>query len=210
MATSLVCPQLEYTISGSVKGVGTARRTLHANPCKGGKSMSSQSTRKNRKRPLPERFWEKVNKDGPAPVHRPELGACWIWTASVNPRTGYGWISVGKSMRQSHRISWEFTNGPIPDGQCVLHRCDNSSCVNPAHLFLGTQIDNIADMVAKGRQRSRQGEKVNTAKLTAEKVQEIRERFANGETNRASLAREYGVSDVMISYIILRKSWKHI
>src|SRR5687767_4720826 len=91
-------------------------------------------------RPLSERFWEKVRKtDG-----------CWLWTASRNAK-GYGQIMYQRRPIHAHRVSWQLANGPIPDGLCVLHRCDNPQCVNPGHLFLGTIVDNNRDMFAKGR-----------------------------------------------------------
>jgi hypothetical protein len=97
------------------------------------------------------RFWSKVNKDGP--VLRPELGPCWEWTASL-VTGGYGGFSVRRRQTRAHRYSWEETNGPVPSGLFVLHRCDNPPCVRPSHLFLGTIQDNVDDMMAKGRQVS--------------------------------------------------------
>ena len=77
---------------------------------------------------------------------------CWEFTG---PRANYGYGKVGfaDGMRAAHRISWEHHNGPIPVGMLVLHRCDNPPCVNPEHLWIGTQADNMRDMVAKGRGR---------------------------------------------------------
>jgi hypothetical protein len=171
--------------------------------------MPSQPIHSGRKRPIAERFWEKVNKDGPVPPHCPELGPCWLWTASTTPY-GYGFISKGRRMDRSHRVSWELAFGPIPEKKHVLHHCDNPRCVNPAHLFIGTQADNTADMVAKGRNSGARGETHPRAKLTAAKVRRIRERYAAGGVTKKALSLEYGVSDTMVSFITLRKSWKSV
>jgi hypothetical protein len=98
-------------------------------------------------RPRAERFWAKVYKNGPVPQHIPELGPCWLWTAYISE--GYGEFES----TTAHRTAWELTYGPIPLGFDVLHRCDNRTCVRPAHLFLGTDLDNARDREAKGRGR---------------------------------------------------------
>lgn len=101
------------------------------------------------RKPLQERFWDHVSKG--------TRDECWLWTASLNKQSGYGNIAAdfdannGQVMLRAHRVSWEIHNGPVPEGKCVLHKCDTPYCVNPYHLFLGTQKDNSRDMVNKGR-----------------------------------------------------------
>lgn len=91
-----------------------------------------------------ERFWSHVAKsDG-----------CWEWTGT-RPHNKYGRFRIGETFVMSHRYSWTITNGAIPEGQCVCHRCDNMKCVRPDHLFLGTHTDNMRDAQGKGRLRGR-------------------------------------------------------
>lgn len=89
---------------------------------------------------IEDRFWAKVDRGG----------ECWLWTAGRDS-SGYGSLRTGHTKVSAHRLSWQLHHGQIPPGQNVLHRCDNPRCVRPDHLFLGTQADNVADMVAKGR-----------------------------------------------------------
>ena len=106
---------------------------------------------------LSARFWAKVDKNGPVSEYCSGLGPCWEWKASKG-HDGYGHIGVGgrEDFRvvQSHRLSWELTAGPIPQGLLVLHRCHNRGCVNPGHLYLGTNADNVRDKIASGRQNT--------------------------------------------------------
>lgn len=90
-----------------------------------------------------ERFWAKVDKSAGA-------NACWPWTASRSPK-GYGKFMLDGTPRVASRLAWQLTFGPIEDGFYVLHHCDNPSCCNPAHLWLGTKAENNADMIRKGR-----------------------------------------------------------
>ena len=137
------------------------------------------------------RFWSKVQKSD----------NCWRWTG--RPMTvGYGYFSMlvegVKKDGYAHRASWEIHYGPIPDGLCVLHRCDNRMCVNPAHLFLGTRAENQQDAAAKGRMPH--GEAHWAAKLSDTDVDTIVQRIAAGETH-ASLGKEFGVSRQAITNI---------
>lgn len=103
---------------------------------------------------------------------------------------------------------WSATHGEIPAGLSVLHRCDNPPCCNPAHLFLGTRADNVADMIAKGRDRRGRfpGEKCNFAKLKESDVVEIRKRLAPQKT----LAAHYGVNVTTIQRIQYKQNWSHV
>jgi hypothetical protein len=158
--------------------------------------------------PLPERF----RKYLPAPPFGIE---CCEWVGALN---GQGYGVIGRGGRGAgnvlaHRLSWELHKGPIPSGLSVLHRCDNPPCVNVDHLFLGTQADNTADMMMKGRENriSKQvGEKHWKAKLTESDVKKIRTLYALGGTTQWELARMFSIRQATISNIILRKIWGHL
>lgn len=93
-----------------------------------------------------QRFWAKVDKEGPVPVHRPELGPCWVWTAHVNKGVGYGQFSPKHGVQVgAHRFAYELTNGPIADGYEVHHRCHTRRCVRPEHLAAATRSENMAE-----------------------------------------------------------------
>jgi len=133
---------------------------------------------------------------------------CWLWTACKH-RQGYGMIKVNRKMEMSHRVSWELQNGPIPKGEgyhgtCVLHKCDTPACVNPSHLFLGTNADNAADMVSKGRHKA--GEKMSNSKLKEADVLLIRDDPRPGRF----LAKVYGVSPSLIWSVKRRTCWVHL
>jgi hypothetical protein len=135
---------------------------------------------------------------------------CWIWQRGVGSH-GYGIISLGKAGSGSmlvHRFSWEFSNGTIPQGQYVLHRCDNRRCVNPEHLFLGTHKENINDMLMKKRQAK--GEDSGPSKLTNQAVKEIRANYARFKTPHLELANRFKVSRSNIVVILQGKTWKHL
>jgi hypothetical protein len=156
--------------------------------------------------PLLPRFWRRVNKKGPIAKG---LGRCWVWTAGKF-QGGYGAISVGNKTTKAHRISWIIHYGKLTDTDNVLHKCDNPSCVNPKHLFLGTLVDNRADCVSKNRQVK--GEKQHSAKLNEGKVRSIRERYVYGcrKNGSVALAREFGVGQPAILRVVKKLTWKHI
>ena len=135
-----------------------------------------------------ERFWKRVDRsDG--------FFACWTWTAFRNTaRGGVGHFNVDGQVMRAPRVAWELVNGAIPRGLFVCHHCDNPSCCNPAHLFLGTAADNMRDAVAKGRMLRR---------LTPAQCTEIYRRRAEGEGVRA-LAREFGVDHSRVSRLTRR------
>jgi len=153
------------------------------------------------------RFMSKVDKDGPTVAHVDGLGSCWIWIA-YRRRDGYGQMRVGGRMLSAHRVSYELHNGPVPNGLCVLHRCDVPGCVNPTHLFLGTKADNNRDRNAKQRHAS--GEQHGSARLSAANVLEIRKLYAAGGVFQRELGKRFGVTTMSISHILSRKRWRHV
>jgi len=111
-------------------------------------------------------------------------------------------------MELAHRIAWELkNNGPVPDGQCVLHHCDNPPCVNPNHLFLGTNAANMLDMVEKDRQA--RGEQHGESKLTEVDVRQIRRWYDAGMT-KTEIAKKFGVSRSTIYRALSGVNWKHV
>lgn len=151
-----------------------------------------------------ERFWPKVMK----PM---DWSACWTWQGATK-RRGYGQFKVfSYTTASAHRLSYALYYGVNPGELHVCHRCDNPACVNPAHLFLGTNADNVADKVAKGRAvgRDQRGERNSAAKLSARAVHEIKALIAAGHKNTRIAAR-YGVTHQLISRIRRGRSWAEV
>lgn len=147
-------------------------------------------------------FWSKVATGDDA--------ECWEWQGYREPRWGYGRCggggrSSGGDEVAAHRIAWILARGEIPDGLCVLHRCDNPPCVNPAHLFLGTKADNNADKAQKDR--STFGSLCPTAKLTEDRVTEVLRRYEAGES-QTQVARAVGVSRSAVRSLLIQRTWR--
>ena len=134
---------------------------------------------------------------------------CREWKGSAYSE-GYGKIKVGGKTNRAHKISYEQYVGPVPRGLLVCHTCDNPSCVNPEHLFLGTHQDNRADMLRKGRQSCPRGEKHGNSKLTASLVRQIRSLYEDRCHTQKEIATAFGIHQTTVSELILRKKWRHL
>ena len=147
------------------------------------------------------RFWEKVDKNGPVPAHKPELGQCWLWTGATK-ENGYGVLKEPgqKKLVRVHVYSWELHFGLIEDELWVLHHCDLRRCVRPTHLFTGTNQDNIDDMVAKGRNHTKRPRVPSWTK------QQMRVEYALGGVSHPVLATRYGVSVETVGRILRGES----
>lgn len=157
-------------------------------------------------------FWRKINKDGPIPEHVPNLGKCWVWKGNPHGKVKHylgrcGTFTLNGKEHAAHRASYTLHFGAIPDAKSVLHKCDNAMCVNPSHLMLGTQVDNMEDCVSKGRQV--RWERNGMHKLNLIQVSEIREKHKTGMFTWRSLGLVYGVSGSQIKRIVRNRSWKN-
>lgn len=152
---------------------------------------------------LEHRLWSRVTK----------TDECWTWTGSQRGK-GYGQIKLaGRKSTTAHRASWLVHHGNIPDGMCVLHKCDNRLCVRPDHLFLGTKADNNADMVRKGRNSygvlARYGEAVPNSKLTIGDIPQIRALHKRG-FSYPNIAKRFGVGATTIRSVITGNTWASV
>lgn len=169
--------------------------------------MSNLNKRGPKPKKVSDRFWLKVSFGlGP--------NACWTWKNSIDEK-GYGQFNFGKKRVRAHRMSWILSYGKIPEhnsyhGMCVCHHCDNPSCVNPKHLFLGTVKDNNVDMRKKGRYYSPTGEKSPNSKLVESDVLNIRSAYRTGLITQRELGDYYNVDNTTICDIINRRTWTHI
>jgi hypothetical protein len=176
-----------------------------------------------------ERFWAKVDIRGD--------GECWEWRGARD-RKGYGRVWLPQRMVLAHRAAWELARAAIPEGMHILHHCDHPPCCNPAHLFLGSNADNVADKVRKQRQargersgththpervprgdrhfsrmcpeRLARGERGGSAKLTQEDVEMIRYAYSTGRFTQRDIATCYAINQAHVSLIVRGKCWKHV
>ena len=162
---------------------------------------------KGGRKPIPtkEKFWRYVQK----------TDSCWNWVGGID-KDKYGTIMTCKAegkihRKRAHRVSWEIHNGQIPDRLWVLHHCDNPSCVNPEHLFLGTPKDNTQDMIRKGRHGKTgcRGENHRNVKLNWEKVNQIRQLFSTGKFTKRDLGKMFNIGDRQIGYIVRFEMWRN-
>lgn len=139
----------------------------------------------------------------------PNSNGCWLWTASVK-EYGYGIIGLGRrgqGTAKTHRVAWELYNGPIPEGLCILHKCDVPRCCNPDHLYAGTLKQNAQDTVNRGRnfRPNNRAERSSSSKLTIDQVNDIRKK----EMTQIKYAKKYNVSRSCVAEIWRGKNWKY-
>ncbi len=150
-----------------------------------------------------EKFLARVDVRGP--------DECWEWQGSRH-WFGHGHYQYEGTVQYTHRVSWQLHNGPIPKNMKVLHHCDNPACVNPNHLFLGTQADNVDDMIAKGRNSPPPhllGEDHWNVKLTEDDVRQIRKMILEGYSSR-EIADHFNVAKPTIKDIKAGRTWRHV
>ncbi len=140
--------------------------------------------------------------------HETETG-CWIWFAAKDAG-GYGRFKWNGRIDGAHRVSWEMANGAVPRQMDVLHRCNVKACVNPAHLYLGTQKDNMRDAMRDGLWvcPDRSGIRNAAAKITPETARAIRLEYAQGDVSQAMLAAKFGMHQTNVSRIVRKANWR--
>ncbi len=184
------------------------------------KTYCSHDCYSSSRRHTPETFWNRIEK----------TEGCWIWHGDTQ-KYGYGRLNYHRKLYLAHRLAWILTNGPIPKGKYVLHRCDNPPCCNPDHLYIGTPADNVRDMIERNRmargdskhvkkgldhyyhktpEKRLRGERHGMSKLNEAAVLSIRDRFARKEASAIQLGKEYGVDRSLIYMVAKRQIWSHV
>lgn len=161
------------------------------------------------------KFWARFRRRFCAQVGRRPNG-CWLWRGRLD-KDGYGWVWLRDGNRRAHRVAWLLEHGVEPQ-QHVLHTCDRPACVNPAHLYEGTQADNMRDKVRRGRTPDQSGERAPNAKLDAEAVREIRrlvgDKYKASRGHRCglqkALAARFGVSMMTVNDVIHERTWRGV
>lgn len=131
---------------------------------------------------------------------------CWVWQKTIHAG-GYGIVSLRGKHEMAHRAAWKVLVGEIPEGMQLNHTCHNRACINPDHLYLGTQIDNMRDMQDAGRENKALGERGGMTVLTEVAVREIRKLIGEGWTNK-DIARVFGVAPTTVSSIKRKRTWR--
>lgn len=148
-----------------------------------------------------QRFWRSVEQRSPK--------ECWHWRGA-RTKDGYGNFWTGDRSDRAHRFAYQLAKGPIPEGLIVCHSCDEPSCVNPNHLWVGTHADNSDDKLAKGRDNPPRGSRNRHAKLTKHQVVEIRRLYAAGRHTQDALAAKFGITQASVWAIVQRRTWSHV
>lgn len=148
-----------------------------------------------------ERFWRGVDKRG--------QDECWEWQ-KCRTKGGYGVMNVRRKILHCNRIGWTIENGRIPDGMIICHKCDNPSCCNPNHLFVGTDLDNCRDREMKGRGHDRTGGNHGRATTNEHAVILMRQIYSSGKYTHKKIAEMFKIKHSAVSDIMLRRCWNHI
>jgi hypothetical protein len=149
-----------------------------------------------------DRFWQKVNKKS--------SDECWEWLGATHHQWGYGNLTIDGKYMAAHRYSWELHNREIPDGMLVCHHCDNPSCVNPNHLFLGTNADNMRDRDKKNRQARLIGTNNGRAILNEDDIKQIFKLRNTSNYTVKEIADMFNISKSAIEAIIYKRNWTFV